>query len=1151
MKKLLSLLMFIAVSNLLFAQTWQQVATDLAPLNGAPGKSGVMKVSGDGRPVVAYVSNNDRPTLAVYNPVNQAWDIYEKSIFSASDIGDISMDIVDDFAVVGYTQFGSMSYKIERVNINSGTWTQISSFTNFTLNYFNNNIKVGIGSSSPLEMSLAFENSSGDVECREYNGSTFVTVAGNAENISGSGTVVDEIRLYHDQDQIFILSNFNYGGISNRFRAFSKSYGSFSDFTLTGNEDIEINGANVFDFAGRRNQSNLEPTIHFTPDDVGAFNIVQNRKYNYAVNNYTGNLITYDAFYDVLDLASAGDNFYNYIFIHRDNQPEDSRVYERHGGAGTWSAVGGAVETGPCFDLEADINDNGKPFVAYRSGFEYKVKVFNTPPNFEDENIPQNICSANQLQEIQDFLTFIDDDGDSLFVTNINSSDPNIIDPQFVVVNTLSYSSVSAITEFEVLATPEPNASGSVTLDITVSDGFGSDTYSMTIDVFRPDFSLPDSTLCSNDAPINMSNFVQPIGGSFAGVGVLNNSFYPAQVTPGNTYPVTYSRAYPSLGCVANHTIIIDVDPAPNVSISTTPASCGDSNGEATATLNTPGSMFNQHDIYWSNGFSETNVNTSTNSSLSPGLYFANVTNEFGCTSTAPASVSSVGINITANIDHVTCFGASNGSIDVTISAPAGIASVQWSNGSNSQDINGLSAGPYEITVVDNDGCESTASFNVGSPDEITWTETVNPSSCGNNDGSASCPAQGGTPPYSYSWFDSQGNPLSSTTDTQSGLTWGNYFCTITDANGCSVTWSSVISEVGSPDVSLEEVSPASCDDDGAIDITVTSAAGIQSINWDNGATTEDLSDLSTGTYTVNVSDNNGCMGMLTVEVPPALPQLQPICLVTVDTITTTNRLIWEKPSNPDGIASFNIYRETSQANLFQLVGNQAYNEESLWTDSVASPMIRSWRYKIAAVDSCGVEGNLSDVHKTIHLSINLGLNNNINLAWDSYEGFNYSQFNIWRHTTATGWVELANLPSNTFSYTDPGINGIPGLDYMIEVVPPSVCESTRAQSHNSSRSNRTEGIFDPNGDITSSAKNWETLDFYIFPNPVNEVLNIEGSAIFKGAIYEIIDINGRVVLKGNLAEDGTIETASLVSGSYVVTISNDQHVNSRRFIKL
>jgi hypothetical protein len=360
-----------------------------------------------------------------------------------------------------------------------------------------------------------------------------------------------------------------------------------------------------------------------------------------------------------------------------------------------------------------------------------------------------------------------------------------------------------------------------------------------------------------------------------------------------------------------------------------------------------------------------------------------------------------------------------------------------------------------------------------------------------------------------------------------------------------------VISDVGSPVIELNTVSTASCDNDGEIDIDIITSSPIQTITWSNGESTEDISNLSPDTYTVYVMDDNGCAGMLSVEVAATLPTIQPICLVTVDTLTITNKLVWER-EQLTGIATYNIYRETSQANIYQLVHSQSYADESEWTDTVASPMIRSWRYMISATDICGVESELSPVHKTIHLSINAGIAADVNLAWDSYEGFPYSQFNIWRNTDATGWIPLTDLPSNLVSFTDVGVLGIPGLDYFIEVVPAELCTSEKAQDYNSSRSNKARGEFNPDGVGSVNANSLKLEELEVYPNPAVEEITIQLSSNAKNPLNAVlIDATGKQINTFSIGNGlNTFTVAHLEKGLYFIQITEGGISKTVRFVK-
>jgi fibronectin type 3 domain-containing protein len=187
-------------------------------------------------------------------------------------------------------------------------------------------------------------------------------------------------------------------------------------------------------------------------------------------------------------------------------------------------------------------------------------------------------------------------------------------------------------------------------------------------------------------------------------------------------------------------------------------------------------------------------------------------------------------------------------------------------------------------------------------------------------------------------------------------------------------------------------------------------------------------------------------------EIVAEKPETPSICIVTVDTTTNNNEIIWEKPFATD-IDYYNIYRESTQSGVYQKIGERQYTEESVFVDVNSNAKQRSYRYKLSAVNTCGVESELSELHKTMHLTINLGTSGNINLIWDHYEGFKINTYYIYRYTPETGWVKHDSIASNLTSYTDFDAP-LENLQYMIEIVHPYGCTATKAVNRNTSRSN-------------------------------------------------------------------------------------------------
>jgi trimeric autotransporter adhesin len=254
--------------------------------------------------------------------------------------------------------------------------------------------------------------------------------------------------------------------------------------------------------------------------------------------------------------------------------------------------------------------------------------------------------------------------------------------------------------------------------------------------------------------------------------------------------------------------------------------------------------------------------------------------------------------------------------------------------------------------------------------------------------------------------------------------------------------------------------------------------------------------------------------------------------------MTNTNLVVWEKPITTS-IDRFHVYRETSQAGLYQFVGSVLYSDESIYNDLVASPNVRSWRYKITSVDACGNESAQSDNHKTIHLVVNQGLGNDINLSWDSYEGFPYTQFQIRRKTNLDGWNLIQTMPSNLFSFTDSNVPTTDGLIYTVTVAAPGTCTSTKsAQDFNTTRSNRDNRL--STGNSTNGLAALLDATIAVYPNPATDQVVINNSSSY--AITGVfMDASGRVLMQVRLLPgEQTVDVSQLASGIYQFELNLD-----------
>lgn len=223
---------------------------------------------------------------------------------------------------------------------------------------------------------------------------------------------------------------------------------------------------------------------------------------------------------------------------------------------------------------------------------------------------------------------------------------------------------------------------------------------------------------------------------------------------------------------------------------------------------------------------------------------------------------------------NITCNGANNGSATVTPSGGTSPYTYSWApSGGTAATASGLAPGTYTVTVTDASGCGSSlATVTITEPAVLAASVSAqtNVLCFGNANGSATVTETGGTGPFTYSWAPSGG-----TAATASGLTPGSYTCTVTDANGCSTTTSVSITEPTALGLTVETVTdPTTCGGaDGAINMSFSGGTPGYTYMWNNGGMTEDISGLVAGSYSVTVTDVNGCTlssGMITLTDPPA-----------------------------------------------------------------------------------------------------------------------------------------------------------------------------------------------------------------------------------------------------------------------------------------
>lgn len=258
-----------------------------------------------------------------------------------------------------------------------------------------------------------------------------------------------------------------------------------------------------------------------------------------------------------------------------------------------------------------------------------------------------------------------------------------------------------------------------------------------------------------------------------------------------------------------------------------TPATCfGANNGSAAVTVSggtTP------YVISWQLG--GTPISTGLNpTNLVPGNYTVIATDNNNCTASLPGTVSVGGpaSAITSNptVQHIKCAGGTDGSITVAPSGGNGAPfTVNWPGGVTGTALNNLSAGTYSPTITDASGCTvQIPAIAVNAPQPIAIGNTAITPQDGLNPGAITLTGiTGGTPPLTYSWVGPNG--FISNSQNLTGLTFGTYFLTITDANQCTFTATAVVTSTNVLVATTVGPIQNACNNDGCMTFNIPSGA--------------------------------------------------------------------------------------------------------------------------------------------------------------------------------------------------------------------------------------------------------------------------------------------------------------------------------------
>ncbi|MBC7744112.1 MAG: SprB repeat-containing protein, partial [Flavobacterium sp.] len=502
------------------------------------------------------------------------------------------------------------------------------------------------------------------------------------------------------------------------------------------------------------------------------------------------------------------------------------------------------------------------------------------------------------------------------------------------------------------------------------------------------------------------------------GSGTVNN-------LAAGSYEVTLRDAN---GCPQVKTIVITQPTALTITGTKTDVTCaGFNNGTINLNISGGTAPFN---YMWNDGATTQNV-----TNLSTGPHSVTVTDAKGCSANYSVNIfQPTAVTVLSSFSNPTCFGSADGSINLSVSGGTAPYSYSWSNGSTLKNQTGLAAASYTVTVTDARGCTNIQNITLTSPPAMLLsTSVINVLCSGNNSGSIDLIVSGGTAPYSYNWSNG------STVQDLTNLIAGTYSVTVTDNKNCTSVLTVAISQP-SPVTINYALTNVSCagNNNGSILLTPTGGTGTYSYLWNTGATTNNLSGLASGSYSVTVSDQNGCTAVTTISIS------QPIAISL--SATQTNIKCF---GSSTGAINLTVSGGTAP---FSYLWNNISTGYSSTTEDISS--LPAGTYAVTVTDLNGCTSSIS-VTLTQIPAITLSstvtnvscFGNNTGAINLSVSGGQSPYAYVWTNTSSTS-QDLSNLLAGNYTVTVTDANGC------IAILPHTVTQPAAALNISGTKTN-------------------------------------------------------------------------------------------------
>ena len=399
---------------------------------------------------------------------------------------------------------------------------------------------------------------------------------------------------------------------------------------------------------------------------------------------------------------------------------------------------------------------------------------------------------------------------------------------------------------------------GTTTVTYTVIDET-SNVSTCIFDITVNDDELPIMICQANiESCDSVVSFNAPSASDNCGIAQISQVSGPAS---GSTFPVGNTvitfEVIDIHGNISTCSFQVIIHPTPILETSTEDVSCN-SFGDGSIDL-TISNGSEPYDVIWSN-----NEITEDVDNLTPGTYGVTVIDLYGCSESATATITEPDqMFVSQELTQVSCFEGNNGAIDISVVGGVEPYEYNWSNQQVSQDVNGLSAGSYSVTISDANGCEIIGEFNIVEPNDLIIVGSVSSATCDAPNGSIEVLITGGVTPYAYDWSDGS-NELNLT-----NVEGGDYSLTVTDANGCIAEFSDSVTAISNIHAYLHLIDPKCFGEDNGSALAIVDSGNEPFIyEWSNGGSQSSLNEgLSIGEYSVTITDFFGCETELSFQI--------------------------------------------------------------------------------------------------------------------------------------------------------------------------------------------------------------------------------------------------------------------------------------------